>query len=157
MKQEILILFSRLEYAESAYISLAEHGISAMIVVDERDALSALITYPPAFLWIDLDIEAARLFLAKVTTKFLHPPPYIILASSFSGSADRAVMFDCGADACVEIPVDLSEILSILNAALRREERMRYLHTATLPGDCGSIRSDSEYLLCGHRGCCFLF
>lgn len=41
-------------------------------------------------------------------------------------------MLDHGADACVELPVDLSEILSILNAVLRREDRLKFLHTANM-------------------------
>lgn len=132
MKQDALILSSRFEHAKPAYATLTEHGISVMVVTNERDALSALLSHTPAFLWIDLDTDAARSFLETIMDRFLHPPPYIILTSSFVDSEDRAVMLDRGADTCVEIPVDLSEILAILNAVLRREDRLRFWRTANL-------------------------
>lgn len=132
MKQDILILSSRLEHFEPVYAALAKHGMSSTIAIDKQDALSVLLLHTPAFLWLDLDTDAARSFLAEIVDRFLHPPPYIILTASFSDSTDRAVMLDHGADACVELPVDLSEILSILNAVLRREDRLKFLHTANM-------------------------
>lgn len=42
-------------------------------------------------------------------------------------------MLDLGADACVEIPVDLREILAILKAVLRREEKLQCVRTAMEP------------------------
>ena len=41
-------------------------------------------------------------------------------------------MLNQGADACVELPVDLREILAILNAVLRREGRIKFVHTGAL-------------------------
>lgn len=132
MKQDALILSSRFERTELVHTTLAKHGISVAIVTNEQDALSALLSHTPAFLWIDLDTDAASSFLMELMNRFLHPPPYVILTSSFSGSTDRASMLDHGADTCVEMPVGLSEILAILNAVLRREERLKYLHNGNL-------------------------
>lgn len=132
MKQDILILSSRTEHTAPAYAALEKHGILAEIVSDTQEFLTALYTHMPAFLWLDMDTGAARTFLAEIMDRFLHPPPYIILTSSFSDSSDRADMLDQGADACVELPVDLSEILAILNAVMRREGRLRCLHAGSL-------------------------
>lgn len=132
MKQDILILSARLGHVESACTALEDHGISANIVRDEQTAFSSLLLHVPAFFWIDLELEAARAFLVELMDRFLHPPPYIILTAPFADSADRADMLDHGADACVEMPVDLREILSILNAVFRREERLRLLHRTNL-------------------------
>lgn len=41
-------------------------------------------------------------------------------------------MLDLGADTCVELPVDLKEIVSILNAALRKEGRLKFVHPGSL-------------------------
>ena len=122
MKQDILIFSNRIDLTGAANTSLAEHDISAIIASDMRTTLSVLQTRTPAFLWLDLDTDAARSFLSEIMDRHLNPPPYIILTSSFSNSADRAGMLNQGADACVELPVDLREILAILNAVLRREE-----------------------------------
>ena len=132
MKQDILILSSRKDHVEPAYTALVEHDIPTLIVKDGNSVLSALQTHIPAFLWLDMDMDTASPILAEIMDRLLYPPPYIILASSFSSSTDRADMLDQGADVCVELPVDLREILALLNAALRREERIRYVHTGNL-------------------------
>lgn len=132
MKQDILILSNRKDHIETAYTSLAEHDIPVTIVTDTNLLMSALQTHIPAFLWLDLDIDAARPILAEMMTRFLYPPPYIILAASFSGSTDRADMLDQGADVCVQLPVDQSEILAILNSVMRREGRLRCVRTGSL-------------------------
>ena len=132
MKQDMIILSSRPEHTEPARAALAKHDILATIVPDTQEVLTSLHTHTPAFLWLDLDTDDARPFLAKVMDRFLYPPPYIILTSAFSDSTDRADMLDQGADACVELPVDLSEILAILNAVMRREGRLRCVRTGSL-------------------------
>ncbi len=132
MKQSILIYSYDLEHTESAYNDLTKQDISVTVVTNRLDAFSALISSIPDFLWIDLNPDAARIFLTEIMDQFLHPPPYIILTSSFTGSTDRAELLDHGADACVEMPVDLCEILAILNAVLRREEKLRYGDTTNL-------------------------
>lgn len=132
MKQNILLLSSHIEHSELVCDTLAKHGILATIAGDMQEALSILHTNSPAFLWLDLDIDAARSLLTEIVDRFLCPLPYIILTSAFSGSADRADMLNQGADVCVELPVDLREILALLNAVLRREERIRCVHTGNL-------------------------
>jgi len=132
MKQDILIFSTQLESMESVYAPLAGHGIVAKAVNDEQTALSELLSHTPAFLWMDLDTEAARSFLSELADRFLRPPPYIILTSSFAGSADRADMLDHGADTCVERPVCINEVISILNAVFRREDRLMFPHSTNL-------------------------
>ncbi len=41
-------------------------------------------------------------------------------------------MLNQGADTCIEMPVDLNEILAVLNAVLRREERLNGWYAGTL-------------------------
>lgn len=132
MKQNILVLSSSIVHQKSVCDILAKHGIPATIAGDTQEVLSMLQTNSPAFLWLDLDIETARPLLIEIMDRFLYPAPFIILTSAFSGTTDRADMLDQGADACVELPVDLKEILAIFNAALRREGRIRCIHTGNL-------------------------
>lgn len=132
MKQDLLIFSNRIDNVELIRSVLAEHDIPVRIVTDIQVILSAVDTHTPAFLWLDLDIDAARSILVEIMDKILSPPPYIILASSFSSSMDRADMLDQGADACIELPVDLSEILAILNSVLRREIRLKCVRTGSL-------------------------
>ena len=132
MKQDILIISLRITQPEKLHSIFAQNAVTAELVNDIPSALQRLAAHTPAFLWIDLEIEEARLLLIEIANSFIHPPPYIILTSSFDGSAGRAVMLDHGADACVECPVEADEILSIINAVLRRDERMEHIHLGKL-------------------------
>ncbi len=132
MKQDILIFSSHITQPEEVYAAMDKHDISAVIVFSAHEAIASMVSHPPAFLWLDIDIEDARLFLKEMTDRVLHPPPYIILTSSFAGSAARASMLGRGADTCIEMPVDLREILAVLNAVLRREERLNGWYAGNL-------------------------
>ena len=132
MKQNILIFSSHITHSEQTCATLRMHGISPIIVFNAREAMILLASHPPAFFWLDVDAENAQLFLAEMVDRVLYPPPYIILTSSFASSTARAVMLNQGADICIEIPVDLSEILAVLNAVLRRSEQLNRSSTGTL-------------------------
>lgn len=132
MKQDILIFSSRIDILEPVCAALAKYGIPATCAVDMYSIMSVLYTHTPAFLWLDLNTDAACLILKEIMDRFLYPPPYIILTSSFSDSTDRASMLDQGADACIELPVDVSEILAVLNSVLRREGRLKCVRTGDL-------------------------
>lgn len=132
MKQDILILSSRIDSSRSVYAALAEHGIPSIIITDKQELLPVLYAHTPAFLWLDLNTDAARFLLAEIMDRTLHPPPYIILTSEFLGSTDRADMLDLGADVCVEVPVSLREIIAIISAVLRREGRIKCASTGSL-------------------------
>lgn len=132
MKQDILIFSSRIKRSDQVRATLDEHDIPALIVFNPHEAMASLVLHPPAFFWLDIDTEDAYLFLKDMTSRALHPPPYIILTSSFADSTARATMLNQGADTCIEIPVDLSEILAVLNTVLRREDRLNRLYPGNL-------------------------
>lgn len=106
--------------------------ISASFVYSPHDAIARLASAPPAFLWLDIGRESAEAFLSEIVNWVLRPP-YIILTSSFINSQDRAIMLDHGADTCIEIPADPVEIVSVVNAVLRRGEQAGGTFTNLLP------------------------
>ena len=57
----------------------------------------------------------------------MRPLPYIIIADTFPDGAARAAVLNHGADACVETPLIADEVLAIVNAVLRREQRLARL------------------------------
>lgn len=82
--------------------------------------------------------------MKKVVTTFYDPPPYIIATDTFSCSREQADMLNLGADVCLEEPLDLDEILAVINAALRRADRLAHpkpLRTSSHI-DLGSLRID---------------
>lgn len=132
MRQNILIFSSRLMHLDQVYATMKQQGISASIVCDPHEAMTALVSHPPAFFWLDVDTEDAQFFFEEMADRVLYPPPYIILTSSFAGSTARAFMLNQGADTCIEMPVDLNEILAVLNAVLRRSKQLNGLSSGKL-------------------------
>ena len=132
IKQEILIYFSRITQSKQVTTILKNSEISASFVYNPHDAMTKLASTPPAFLWLDIDRENAEAFLREVVDWVLRPP-YIILTSSFINSQDRAIMLDHGADTCIEMPADPVEIVSVVNAVLRRGEQTNGPFTNLLP------------------------
>ena len=92
MRQNLLIFSPRMAHPEEIYAALNKYNISASIVFDAQEAVAILITDSPDFFWLDVDIEAAQMFLIEISSKTLCPPPYIILTSSFGNSKLRAVL-----------------------------------------------------------------
>lgn len=132
MKQDILIVSLRIKQPEKMYNIFTRNSVTSELVNDIPRALQKLTIHTPAFLWIDLEMKTAKLMLEQIADSLIYPPLYIILTSSFGGSASRTVMLDQGADACVECPVETREILSIINAVLRRDERMEHIYFGKL-------------------------
>ena len=83
MRQNLLIFSPRMAHPEEIYAALNKYNISASIVFDAQEAVAILITDSPDFFWLDVDIEAAQMFLIEISSRTLRPPPYIILTSSF--------------------------------------------------------------------------
>lgn len=94
------------------------------MVQDVQTAFETLKLHNTEFLLLDLDLEGAIPFLEKVVETFYDPPPYILAADAFPCSLSQAETLNLGADACVEKPLDLEEVLAIINAVLRRAERL---------------------------------
>lgn len=64
----------------------------------------------------------------------MRPLPYIIIADTFPNGAARAAVLNRGVDACVETPLIADEVLAVINAVLRREQRITRLKLdRTLP------------------------
>ena len=93
----------------------------------------SMTQHNPAFLLLDFDIKNAADFLHEISSSpLLLPPPYILIAATFSKGPDRAAMYDLGADACIEKPIDPSEVAALVQAVLRREHKLTRLNTGRL-------------------------
>ena len=125
--KDILIVLSRKDQPELVCAVLAHHGITATLAEDVQNAVLSMESHINAFLLLDLDLEGADSFLELVVNSFRDPPPYLLAADAFPDSAARVKALNLGADACLEKPVDAEEVLAVINAALRRAERLARL------------------------------
>lgn len=109
---------------ESLCTMLTDHGLTTTLVQDLKAAYEYLNAHISAFLLLDLDLEGATPFLEKVIDTFYDPPPYILAAAFFPCSQSQADILNLGADACLEKPLDLEEVLAVINAVIRRADRL---------------------------------
>lgn len=103
---------------------LTDHGFVATSTQNIQTALERLNSHLSSFLLLGLDIEGAIPFLEKVVDTFYDPPPYILAADFFPCSRSQADTLNLGADACLEKPLDMEEVLTVINAVLRRTQRL---------------------------------
>jgi len=100
--------------------------ISASLASNVQVAFENLKLHVTDFLLLDLGLDEAAPFLKRVTTTFYDPPPYIIAADAFPCSMAQAEILNLGADAFVGKPLDIEEVLAVINAALRRMDRLAH-------------------------------
>jgi len=107
--------------------------MSTTLASNVQAAFENLKLHVTDFLLLDLGLDGAAPFLRRVTTTFYDPPPYIIAAAAFPCSMAQADVLNLGADICIGKPLDIEEVLAVVNAALRRADRLSHpkpLHTA---------------------------
>lgn len=139
MKQDIMLVCSQKEYLDDLQAVLIESDMTVTQSEGTQNAMASIIQHNPAFLFLDFDVENAAFFLQKVTSNILlRPIPYILIAGTFLKGSDRAAMFNLGADACIEKPIDPSEVSAVIHAVLRRERKISRLNT-------GRLRSPIEH------------
>lgn len=128
-----MLVCSRKEYFNDLQNVLIESDMSVTQSEGTQNAMVSIIQHSPAFLFLDFDVEDAASFLQKVSSSILlRPIPYILIADTFSRGRDRAAMFDLGADACIEKPIDPAEVSALIHAVLRREQKITRLNTGRL-------------------------
>lgn len=126
INQDILIVMPSKEHPEELHALLNRHGISCASVQNVQAAFEMLKVNASAFLLLDFGLEGAIPFLKKVMSTFYDPPPYIIAVDAFSCSREQADILNLGADTCLEKPIDAEEALAVINAVLRRADRLAH-------------------------------
>lgn len=135
MGQDILIVMFPKENPEQLCAKLEEHGLTTTLTQDLQTALEYLRQHISSFILIDLGIKGAIPFLETVLDTFYAPPPYILSADYFPCSMSQADILNLGVDRCLEKPLDFEEVIAVINAVLRRAERIARpgpLHAAPL-------------------------
>lgn len=133
LEKDILIVTSPHEKPEQLCSALIKNGLSATPTPNVETAFEILKSHVTAFLLLDIGLDGAIPFLEKVMATFYVPPPYILTINAFNCSLEQADARNLGADACIEKPLDIEEALAVINAVLRRADRLARpmpLHTA---------------------------
>lgn len=123
MKPDVILVSDQSEQLATTCRFLCRCQVNVLCVENICEARAGLLLHSPAFLLLDFDIDGAYYLLQEIAYKDSFSPTYIMVAAPFSSGEERAAMFRRGADACVEKPINAEEILAIMEAVRRREER----------------------------------
>lgn len=134
MKQDLVLVCRKTEYNIHVCDFLRDHHIDTAIIENAENLKAELSSYSPAFLLLDFGSKGNEILFSKLFIKAMRPLPYIIIADTFPDGAARAAELERGADACVETPLIAEEVLAVINAVFRREQRIARLKLGrTLP------------------------
>lgn len=134
MKQDIVLVCRKTEYNIHVCDFLRDHHIDTAIIENAENLKAELSSYSPAFLLLDFGNKGNEILLSRLFINAMRPLPYIIIADAFPNGAARAAVLNRGVDACVETPLIADEVLAVINAVLRREQRIARLKLGrTLP------------------------
>lgn len=98
-----------------------------------HDAIEAMVQSNPAFIFLDLDVEDSTDFLQFVSrSTHFNPPPYILTAATFFDGPDQVALYNFGTDACIVKPIKPNEVVALVNAVLRREQKIARLNSERL-------------------------
>lgn len=132
MKREIMLLTVPTEHIENICKTLQYTGMDVIQSENIDSVKAGLSSHSPAFLLLDIDLEGAKVFLREISRNLVYPPPYIVAAGTFSSTSDSVSILNSGADACINKPIDANEFLAVINAVLRREQKIARLHVGRL-------------------------
>lgn len=124
MKRNLALVTQKNEHTIHVRDFLRNHHIDAIIVENAVDFKAGLSSYSPAFLLLDFGNKGNKVLFSELPISALLPLPYIIIADAFPNGSVRAAMLRHGADACVDSPINAEEVLAVINAVLRREQRI---------------------------------
>lgn len=127
MKQDIVLVCRKTEHTIHVCDFLRDHYIDSVIIENAEDLKAELSSHSPAFLLLDFGNKGNENLFSKLSISTMRPLPYIIIADAFPDGAARAAVLERGADACVETPLIAEEVLAVINAVLRREQRIARL------------------------------
>lgn len=126
MERNILIILSPKEYPEQLCTLLKDYGFFTTLVRTVDAAFEYLKTHRYEFMLVDLGLEDALSFLKEVVATFYDPPPYILAANTFNCSLEQAEILNLGADTCLDKPLNFEEVIAVINAVLRRADRLAH-------------------------------
>lgn len=132
MKQEIMLVTIPTEKTEEICKILQCGGMDVSQDENIDRAKAGLQSHSPAFLLLDIGLEGAMSFLQEMSKSMFYPPPYIVAAGIFSSISECMTILDCGADICISKPLAANEILTVINAVVRRERKIARLHVGRL-------------------------
>ncbi|MDO5291827.1 MAG: response regulator transcription factor [bacterium] len=119
MKKTILIVDDDVDLAEITCDMLSEYGYQVTLAADGEHAYELLRDHTYALILLDINLPVESGFEICKTLRKLSTVP-IIFASARTSENDRITGYDLGGDDYLPKPYSLKELLSRVNALMRR-------------------------------------
>lgn len=132
MKKDLVLVAHRTGHNCNVCEILRQSHIEVSHTDNIQNIKEGLSMHSPSFLLVDFNMMGAETLLRELTHGSLQSPQYIIVADFYSNGAERAAMLRLGADACVERPINVDEVLAIIEAVQRQENRKSQLTSNNL-------------------------
>ena len=132
MNQDLMIVSFPSEHIIAVSNILRSFGIKITQIEEIGKVRAGLVSHSPAFLLLDIELEGANELLREASKSMCYPPPYIVAAGKFSNLSECIAILDFGADVCINKPICAEEVLTVINAVLRRERKIARLHVGRL-------------------------
>lgn len=112
------------DHPERLCAVLEKSGLSTTLIQNVQAAFEYLQSSTCTFILLDLNLDGALPFLEKTVATFYDPPPFILAADHYPCSLAQAETLNLGIDVCLGKPLDAEEVLAVINAVLRRADRL---------------------------------
>lgn len=132
MNQDIILVSDETEHPDTVLRALKCYGMNVIRTEYINIMKAGLVSHSPAFLLLDISRNEAEPLLIEIADSFFRPFPYIMVSMASSDGIARAAMLRLGADICIENPINVDEVLAVINAVQRRERRMAGLNFGRL-------------------------
>lgn len=128
MDRRIVVISRQTGHMATVCKALKRFGMNVYQIQNIDNMEAGLALHRPAFVLLDVDNKYIEPLLIGIVENVLRPAPYVMAAVSFFDAANRVSILNLGADTCVERPVVIEEVLAVIRAVLRREQRIARLH-----------------------------
>ncbi|HZQ29355.1 MAG TPA: response regulator transcription factor [Acidimicrobiales bacterium] len=149
MGERILVIDDEADIARVLELTLEDAGYEVRVANGSREGLQTALEFRPDLVLLDISmpemdgLQVTRALRADAVTSSTS----IILVTAKASMDDRVVGLAAGADDYVVKPFDIDELLSRINAALRRGRQLRGVSPLTgLPGNFDILRQLEDLL-----------
>lgn len=127
MKNDLMLISGMSQHLMEVYNALRLSKIAVTHAENAHDAKAGLEIHSPAFVLLDFGIKGADFLLSEIAFRQHVPHPYIMVAAVYANGNDRAAMLKRGADHCVDAPINVHEVLAVVNSVLRRRSKQAHM------------------------------
>lgn len=115
-----MLISERSKHILEASTFLRHSQIDVVHIDNVNDAKTGLKIHSPAFVLLNFYIKGSKFLLSEIASGQWFPQPYVMVATDYTNSSDRANMLWLGADICVNWPINAEEVLAVIHAVRRR-------------------------------------